>query len=69
MLATIKDLNIRRLPNFYEELDPVRDIQVMTPVRKGFLGTHQLNQELQAILNPPSQEKRERKHKISIIKG
>jgi len=62
MLATIKDLNIRRLPNFYEELDPVRDIQVMTPVRKGFLGTHQLNQELQAILNPPSQEKRERKH-------
>ena len=62
MLATIKDLNIRRLPNFYTELDPVKDIQVMTPVRKGFLGTHQLNQELQAILNPPSQEKRERKH-------
>ena len=62
MLATIKDLNIRRLPNFYTECDPVRDIQVMTPVRKGFLGTHQLNQELQAILNPPSQEKRERKH-------
>jgi len=62
MLATIKDLNIRRLPNFYTECDPVRDIQVMTPVRKGFLGTRQLNQELQAILNPPSQEKRERKH-------
>ena len=68
MLATIKDLNIRRLPKFYTECDPVRDIQVMTPVRKSFLGTHQLNKELQAILNPPSPEKRERKHGERIFR-
>ena len=68
MLATVKDLNLRRLPNFYTECDPVRDIQVMTPVRKGILGTRQLNQELQAILNPPSAEKRERKHGDRIFR-
>ena len=40
----------------------------MTPVRKGLLGTHQLNKELQAILNPPSPEKRERKHGERIFR-
>lgn len=62
ILATIQDLSIRRLPDFYTDCDPVRDIQVMSPVRKGFLGTRQLNQELQGILNPPSEKKQERKH-------
>ncbi|MBQ4046258.1 MAG: AAA family ATPase, partial [Lachnospiraceae bacterium] len=36
------------------------DIQIMTPMRKGPLGVEQLNQILQARLNPPSSSKREK---------
>ena len=59
MLATIKELCIKRLPDYYRDLvdgglEPVRDIQVLTPVRKGTLGCINLNQELQAVLNPQS---------------
>jgi exodeoxyribonuclease V alpha subunit len=34
------------------ELDGVRDVQVLTPMHKGPLGTLQLNRRLQAALNP-----------------
>ena len=34
-------------------LDPVRDVQVLTPQVKTALGVLSLNQELQAVLNPP----------------
>ena len=36
------------------------DIQIMTPMRKGPLGVGQLNEVLQARLNPPSSSKREK---------
>ncbi|MBQ1490475.1 MAG: AAA family ATPase, partial [Blautia sp.] len=36
-----------------------RDVQVLTPMRKGLLGVEGLNGALQAYLNPPSEEKRE----------
>lgn len=47
----IKELVHQTLPEkgFY---DPLRDIQVLTPMNRGPLGTHLLNQELQALLNP-----------------
>jgi exodeoxyribonuclease V alpha subunit len=32
--------------------DPVRDIQVLTPMRKGIIGTENLNSRLQETLNP-----------------
>ena len=54
MLALIKDLCARRLPNYYTSLNPLKDIQVLTPVRKGTLGTMNLNRQLQEILNPPA---------------
>ncbi len=60
MLQTIKDLCIRRLPNFYDDCDVMSDIQVLTPTRKGLLGSVNLNKELQSILNPPSPEKPEK---------
>lgn len=64
-LDAVRDLCARRLPDYYKaeipELDPVRDIQVLTPVRKGNLGTMTLNTELQELLNPPSPEKTEKK--------
>lgn len=58
MLETIKELCTRRLPDYYKDIRPdglhsVRDIQVLTPVRKGTLGCINLNKELQAVLNPP----------------
>jgi exodeoxyribonuclease V alpha subunit len=53
VLGTIKELCATRLPRFYSECDPTRDIQVLTPVRKGTLGTFNMNKELQSILNPP----------------
>lgn len=61
MLATIVDLCARRLPSYYENCDVMRDVQVVTPVRKGLLGTNSLNRELQGILNPPSENRKEKK--------
>jgi exodeoxyribonuclease V alpha subunit len=61
MLDTIKDLCIRRLPTYFDTCDPLKDLQVLTPVRKGLLGSINLNKELQMILNPQDpglQEKR-----------
>ena len=39
---------------------PVRDIQVLTPVRKGLLGSISLNRELQDALNPANPQLEER---------
>ena len=47
-----------RLPNFMG-LDSFRDIQVLSPMRKGETGVNALNQLLQTTLNPPSPDKRE----------
>ena len=47
-----------RLPKAYG-LDPIEDIQVLSPTRKGPLGTVELNKKLQAALNPPSRQKSE----------
>ena len=61
MLRTIKDLCVRRLPSYYTQLLPVRDIQILTPVRKGLLGSMNLNKELQEALNPPREQLEEKK--------
>ena len=62
MLQTVLDLCARRLPAYYPNLDPVRDIQVLTPVRKGTLGCLQMNGTLQEILNPPGPDRNEKAH-------
>jgi exodeoxyribonuclease V alpha subunit len=56
--ATLTDLVQRRLPRKYG-FDPVRDIQVLTPMNRGELGTQVLNQRLQQALNPASEFKAE----------
>ena len=48
----IVDLASRRLPARYG-MDPVEDIQVLTPMHRGVIGAAQLNAALQATLNPP----------------
>ncbi len=57
----ISSLCSERLPKTYD-LDPMLDIQVISPTRKGSLGTYELNKVLQEVLNPPSKSKRERKN-------
>lgn len=39
-----------------------RDVQVLVPMKKGPLGVHALNGRIQAAMNPPSRQKKERKH-------
>jgi len=41
-------------------LDPVRDVQVLTPMNRGGLGSRALNVELQARLNPDAEPRIER---------
>ena len=40
----------------YFKLDPMKEIQVLTPMRKGQLGTYELNDVLQKALNTDGQE-------------
>ena len=53
IVRTIRDLVHHRIPNRFH-LDPVRDIQVLTPMNRGALGMRELNLALQADLNPPA---------------
>jgi exodeoxyribonuclease V alpha subunit len=48
---TIKELVSVRIPRRFG-LDPLRDVQVLTPMHRGPAGTTALNQLLQATLNP-----------------
>eukprot|EP00850_Spirogloea_muscicola_P015509 SM000119S25652 [mRNA] locus=s119:173238:178445:+ [translate_table: standard] len=41
------------------KIDPVREVQLLTPSNKGPLGTTALNKMLQALLNPAAEEKAE----------
>ena len=60
VVDTIVELAEKRLPAFYKELDPSRDIQVLTPTRKGPCGTAELNRVLREVLNPASPGKKEK---------
>lgn len=51
VLNTIVKLVSQRLPNRYG-FNPTADIQVLAPMKKGVIGTENLNQTLQQILNP-----------------
>ena len=55
-----------KLPGYVKA--PVRDIQVLTPMRKGPLGVEQLNTALQQFLNPPDPEKMEKETPSGIFR-
>ncbi|HVC44393.1 MAG TPA: ATP-dependent RecD-like DNA helicase [Candidatus Binataceae bacterium] len=57
VLGTIKELVQNRLVGRFGIADP-REIQVLTPMNRGPLGTQALNRELQALLNPHGRELR-----------
>ncbi len=56
--STVVDLYTKRLPKAYG-YNPIEDIQIICPSRKGELGTVSLNAALQGILNPPAEMKEE----------
>lgn len=58
--AAVAQLCKTRLPQTYG-YDPLRQIQVLSPMKKGIAGVKNLNKLLQQSLNPPSPDKTERK--------
>ncbi len=61
ILATIQELFQGRLENYFDFVHSGYDIQVITPTKKGMLGTVNLNQVLQEVLNPAEEGKAELK--------
>ncbi len=55
VLNTILDLAAERVPNYFG-LDPMNDIQVLTPMHRGVVGAANLNQALQNRLNQNTRE-------------
>ncbi|MGN0487061.1 MAG: ATP-dependent RecD-like DNA helicase [Acutalibacteraceae bacterium] len=55
---TVTELTCTRLPKAYG-YDPMKDIQIICPSRKGLTGTVHLNSTLQQALNPPDTDKEE----------
>lgn len=59
--SLIRTLSVKRIAAYLPDLDPIRDIQVLTPVKKGSLGTDALNKMLQQALNPPDPDREEKR--------
>ena len=55
----IVDLVKNRIPKRFG-FDPIRDVQVLCPMNRGGVGARSLNIELQAALNPATEQKVER---------
>ncbi len=60
VVQTIQELCVKRLPQNMG-IEP-NEIQVLSPTRKNEAGTRNLNRQLQAVLNPPSPGKKEKKY-------
>src|SRR5690606_8007117 len=51
VIDTIRALVRERIPRRFR-LDPLRDIQILTPMRRGELGVEAINAAMKALLNP-----------------
>lgn len=67
ILKTITNLCKERLPKFYG-FHPLKDIQVLSPMRKGDLGVVRLNADLQSVLNPKADDKKERRFQDEVFR-
>lgn len=54
----VLELVARRLPEYYK-LEGPEEIQILTPMKKGELGTLELNRNLQEVINPKTPDKEE----------
>ena len=61
LISLLKNVVSKSLPPKFN-LDPVNDIQVLTPMNRGKLGAASLNLVLQELLNPPAETKNEIEH-------
>lgn len=61
ILDSVKELISGRLEKYYDFIGSSADIQILTPTRKGILGTVNLNQVLQETLNPAAPDRQEKK--------
>ncbi len=61
VMNTLTDLCVNRLPKSYG-VSAFDKIQIITPTKKGGVGTESLNRMLQQLLNPASNDKGERKY-------
>ncbi len=68
VVRQIVSLVTERLPN-YMKCDMIRDIQVLTPMRKGVLGVYNLNRILQERINPPAKNKGERAYRNGVFRS
>lgn len=59
IVKAIVELSKKRLPNFLN-CNSVKDIQVLTPIRKSPIGVYHLNEVLQEALNPANKHKKEK---------
>ena len=64
--AVMINLIKNKLPKYVQATS--FDIQVLTPMRKGELGVEKLNKALQAALNPPSHDKKEKEYHNGIFR-
>jgi exodeoxyribonuclease V alpha subunit len=63
----IVDLVRNRIPRKFG-LDPLGDIQVLSPLHRGAAGVGELNRRLQVALNPPAQGKVERRQGSQVFR-
>ena len=67
VVDTLLELVTTRLPKF-RKCDPLTDIQILAPMRKGILGVDELNKALQEGLNPPHSSKQEKEFRQTIFR-
>ncbi len=67
MVETLVDIVARRLNDYYG-YEPLKDIQVLSPTRKGIAGVNNLNKVLQASLNPQDDFKNEIHYKDTVFR-
>lgn len=58
VIRTMIEVILKRMPKF-AKCSPIDDIQVLTPMKRGYLGVENLNPRLQEALNPHSPQKAE----------
>jgi exodeoxyribonuclease V alpha subunit len=63
----IVDLVQTRIPRKFG-LDPMEDIQVLSPLHRGAAGVGELNRRLQAALNPPAAARAERRQGANVFR-
>ncbi|MGM0380114.1 MAG: SF1B family DNA helicase RecD2, partial [Bacillota bacterium] len=67
ILEEIKSLCQDRLKDFLD-INPLEDIQILTPMKNHILGTKNINKVLQKTLNPKSKMKNEKKFRDKVFR-